>query len=132
MGDSLWALSGSNPVSETLPFNALPSGRREIASAESQYPRFGTMASYWTFETITATQAIVGVIEESGTSTQGRSRKEGHAIRCVSDTSGGTCIAPTLDGYTYDFGIFDGKCWLTEDLRTQVLQDGTEIPHTLS
>jgi len=42
-------------------------------------------------------------------------------------TLASNCVAPTLDGYTYEVVEIGGQCWFGENLRTSVYADGSEI-----
>jgi len=39
-----------------------------------------------------------------------------------------SCTSPTLDDYTYGTALIFEECWLSENLRTNVYRDGSDIP----
>ena len=39
-----------------------------------------------------------------------------------------SCTSPTLDNYTYGTALIFEECWLSENLRTSVYRDGSDIP----
>ena len=39
-----------------------------------------------------------------------------------------SCTSPTMDNYTYGTALIFEECWLSENLRTSVYRDGSDIP----
>jgi len=40
-----------------------------------------------------------------------------------------SCVAPTMEGYTYAVTVIFEECWFTENLRTRTYADGSVIPN---